>query len=67
MAAVPDHLEIVREWHKLGFASWFWKKDKQKKGIWKRSLRSSRSFLQSEQYKRDLATGLVYMQKQEEI
>ena len=33
-------------------------------GIWKRSLRSLRSFLQSEQLKRDLATGLVEKQRE---
>ena len=33
-------------------------------GIWKRSLSSSRSFLQSEQLKRDLATGLVEKQRE---
>ena len=37
---------------------------KRQEGIWKRFLSSSRSSLKSEQYKRDLATGLVEKQRE---
>ena len=47
-----------------GMSVAFWLTVGQQEEIWKRFLSSSRSSLKSEQYKRDLATGLVEKQRE---